>query len=391
MSDKSKLLAERVQLYKDAAKHKKTSRVLNLANIWTWKIFDSGYKMSEALFDYNKMEEVVCKFQEKYQFDYYMDFGLRNPLRISDALGFSDYVIDDDACALGFASDINYMTPEDYDLILENYDKFLWTRYFPAKYSKLCGPNGKEMVNKAAKELIKFQDFCTHINNKMENDYGVPPELSMGIPSFSNFFENLYFAFRGMKALSVDLRRIPNKIKAVCQAQGNSRAFEKYKATIQPGTDMNSGPDFVVWLLAHVILSKKQFEEFYWPYLKEIFDFAEKYDKIVHIFNEGENSRLYDFYKQAPKGHVVVHFENDDLFKAKKEIGDIVCLCGGMPVDLLARGTKKKCVDYAKRLIDELACDGGFIFSQDKMISYPSDCSAENLKAVNEFVHEYRI
>ena len=125
--------------------------------------------------------------------------------------------------------------------------------------------------------------------------------------------------------------------------------------------------------------------------LKEIFDFVEKYDKIVHIFNECENSRLYDIYKQAPKGHVVVHFENDDLFKAKKEIGDTVCLCGGMPTDLLARGTKKECIDYAKRLIDELASDGGFIFSQDKMISYPNDCSAENLIAVNEFVREYRI
>jgi uroporphyrinogen-III decarboxylase len=75
----------------------------------------------------------------------------------------------------------------------------------------------------------------------------------------------------------------------------------------------------------------------------------------------------------------------------KKEIGDTVCLCGGMPSDLLARGTKKECIDYAKRLIDELASDGGFIFSQDKMISYPNDCSAENLKAVNEFVQEYRI
>lgn len=391
MTDATNLFNERVQLYKDAARHKKTSRVLNLANIWTWKICDSGYKLSEALFDYNKMEDIVCKFHEKYQFDFYMDYGLRNPLRIPDVLGFTDYIIDDDTCSLTYATDINYMTEEDYDLIIENFDKYLWTRCVPRKFKKLCGPNGKEMLKKAAEELVKYQEFGAHILNKMETDYGVPGSIFVGVPTFFNFFETLYLAFRGMKALSIDLRRIPDKVKAVCQAHGNGRAFEQYKASVQPGTNMNNGPDFCIYLLSHVILSKKQFEEFYWPYLKELFDFVEKYDKIMHIFNESENSRLYDFYKQAPKGHVVVHFENDDLFKAKKEIGDTVCLCGGMPSDLLARGTKKECIDYAKRLIDELASDGGFIFSQDKMISYPNDCSAENLKAVNEFVQEYRI
>jgi hypothetical protein len=391
MSDTASLFKERVQLYKDAARHKKTSRVLNLANIWTWKICDSGYKLSEALFDYNKMEEIVGKFQEKYKFDYYMDFGLRNPLRIADALGFTDYLIDDKGCALSYATDITYMVPEDYDVILEDYNKFLWTRAIPGRYTNLRGPNGKEMLKKAARELVTYQEFCAHMNNKMEKDYGVPQCLFNGVPTFFNFFETLYLAFRGMKALSMDLRKIPNKVKAVCQAQGNGQGFKTYRASTKPGTDMQTGPDFSYYLLAHVILSKKQFEEFYWPYLKEVFDFCEKYDKIVHIFNESENSRLYEFYKQAPKGHVVVHFENDDLFKAKKEIGDEVCLCGGMPFDLLARGTKKDCIAYAKRLIDELAADGGFIFSQDKMISYPSDCSAENLKAVNEFVSEYRI
>jgi hypothetical protein len=391
MTDVSKKFQERVQLYKDAARHKKTSRVLNLANIWTWKICNSGYKLSEALFDYDKMEDIVCKFHEKYEFDYYMDYGLRNPLRIADTLGFTDYQINDDTCALSYVTDISYMTEEDYDLIIENYDKFLWTKCMPGRYKNLRGSNAKEMLKKAAQELITYQKFCVQMNSQMEEDYGVPLCLFAGVPSVLNSFETLYLAFRGMKALSMDLRRIPDKVKAVCRALGNGRAFEKYKASTQQGTDMHTGPDFSLYLLAHVILSKKQFEEFYWPLLKEIFDFVEKYDKIVHIFNESENSRLYDFYKQAPKGHVVVHFENDDLFKAKKEIGDNVCLCGGMPSDLLARGTKDECVAYAKRLIDELAADGGFIFSQDKMISYPNDCSAANLLAVNKFVQEYRI
>ncbi len=189
---------------------------------------------------------------------------------------------------------------------------------------------------------------------------------------------------------------MPDKLKAVCDAVGTvslgpGPSFAVFKETAQTGTDMSRGPDLFMVFLGHAILSKKQFEVFYWPYLKEVFDFVQEYDKILHIFAESENSRLYEFFKEAPKDHVVIHLELDDMFKAKKEIGDTVCLCGGMPVDLLYHGTKQENIAYAKRLIDELAADGGFMFSQNKMVSYPNDCKAENLKAVSDFVREYTI
>ena len=48
-------------------------------------------------------------------------------------------------------------------------------------------------------------------------------------------------------------------------------------------------------------------------------------------------------------------------------------------------------VDYARKLIDELAYDGGYIFSTVKMLSFPQDAKRENLKAVCDFVYEYQI
>ena len=42
-----------------------------------------------------------------------------------------------------------------------------------------------------------------------------------------------------------------------------------------------------------------------------------------------------------------------------------------------------------KRVIDELGCDGGFMFCQDKMGSFRNDANPENLKAVCDFVREY--
>ena len=61
-----------------------------------------------------------------------------------------------------------------------------------------------------------------------------------------------------------------------------------------------------------------------------------------------------------------------------------------MKNSMLGNGTKQECLDYAKRLIDELGADGGYLFSQDKMGSYRIDANPENLKAVCDFVLDYR-
>jgi hypothetical protein len=394
MKDAKLLYQERVQLYKDAAAHRKTSRVLNLANIWTWIVYDSGFKLSEALFDSKIMGQAVTRFQEKYQFDFFMDFGFRNPLAISGALGHTDYIIDDEAASLSI-KDFSYVEPEDYDEICENYTKFLWTKFLPRKYRKLNEPGAKALMLNASGEFGKFAQYATDIVQTMATDYGVPPSLFTATPLFENFYEILFNWLRGIKGLSLDLRQRPDKLKAALDSVGmadlSGNTLKAFKQTSRKGTDQDRGPDVLTALLGHSILSKKQFEVFYWPYLKEVFDYAEEYDKIVHVFAESENSRFYDFFKEAPKNHVVIHLELDDMFKAKKEIGDTVCLCGGMPIDLLYNGTVQANIDYAKRLIDELAADGGFIFSQNKMVSYASDCKAENLKAVNDFVREYTL
>ena len=394
MTDTMGLYQERIQLFKDAARHKKTERVLNLANFWTWKILDAGYTISEATRDYDKMEDVQRKFQEKYHFDLDFDalFGVRDPLRIADALGAGDYTIEDEeAGIIHFESDICYMEADDYDEVAADFTKFLWTKMMPRKFKALQGPRGKEMVVNGVGEVARFLQFGQHLAQALAQDYGLPPLIeNFALP----FFEQLANV-RGIRELSLDLHRRPEKVRKACEAHGLigflGDDFDLLKQTMTKGTNMQVAADIGSALLAHSLLNPKQFGEYLWPYLEELFDFAKENDKIVYIFAEHNSERFYDFYKEVPKGVLVLHLEMDDIFKAKKEIGDNVCLAGGMPAALLYHGTKEENIAYAKRLIDELAYDGGYIFSQNKMISYPNDCKAENLKAVNDFVREYRL
>ena len=74
----------------------------------------------------------------------------------------------------------------------------------------------------------------------------------------------------------------------------------------------------------------------------------------------------------------------------RKELPNCAIL-GGMTVELLGRATPEECVERAKALVDGLgALDGGFVLCQDKMGTFKADARPENLKAVSEFIVNYR-
>jgi hypothetical protein len=386
-------LNERIQLYKDSARLKKTHRILNSSNFYAWIVYDAGQKLNVAYRDYHIRTDIMIRFHEKYDFDLYKDYLTRNPALISDALGSGLYVLDDEIFSVS-VKDFNFIDADDYDELIKIYSenkgagfsKFLWKKILPRKYPKLKEPGARERLRKAALATRDYFDYTDSISKFFHDRYG--------IPSFSEthtlptYYESLINEYRGMKGTSIDLRRIPEKVKALCAAYGLGPGFEKYMATTQKGTNMDTCADVGAPILGHTFLSIKQFREIYWPGLEKLFQFIEEKDKILFIFAEGDTSRFYDFLKEAPRGHVVLQVEMDDIFETKKALGDKICLTGGMPCSLLYNGTVKENIGYAKRLIDELS--PGYIFSTNKMVSFPVDCKAGNLKAVNEFVRYYR-
>lgn len=390
MENKSK---ERIQLFKYAARLKKTYRTLNIANFFAWIVYDAGQKLNTVYRDYQMRTDVLIRFQEKYEFDLYIDNLTRNPALISDALGSSSYIINDEKFSINM-KDFSFMDADDYDELIKIYAdgkgagfaKFLWKRIVPKKFEKLAEPGAREKLRKAA---LAAQDYFNYID-------GIPKILleKCGVPSFSDnftletYYESLINSYRGMKQTAIDLLRIPEKVKALCGAVGLGPDFEKYKATTKKGSNINTCADIATPMLGHTFLSSRHFRELYWPGFEKLFQFIEEKDKILFIFAEGETFRFYDFLKEAPRGHVVLQVEKDDVFETKKVLGDKICIAGGMPCHLLHNGTVKENIAYAKRLIDEMG--PGYIFSTNKMMSFPADCKAENLKAVNEFVRDYR-
>ena len=136
------------------------------------------------------------------------------------------------------------------------------------------------------------------------------------------------------------------------KAKGNPRVF----IPLHKGTDS--------------FMSLKQFEEFYWPSLQQlILDLVEG-GCTPYLLIEGLYNTRLEVIRDVPKGKCIYHFEGTDIIRAKKVLGDTVCLMGNLPNSLLATGTVEQVKDHTKMLIDNCGTDGGYIMSGGALIDH---------------------
>lgn len=382
-------LQERVDLFTKAVRtHERLDRIPHFGNTHTWFILDSGYQLAEALYDNENMKKVMRRALEQYPgMDTHFWTGHRNPVLVDRALGKEHYLIDEEKGTIN-VKDVCVLNADEYDELRENLTKFRLTKALPRLAPGLAGSDNREKFKNAIAEYRAYGKMQAEIMTMMKEEFGVPVK--------SAFFwgdcglDILFNYLRGIRGLSIDMRRQFGKVEEICAfldetqlKYGKNDPDESFRGRTDAAFDIN------FTLLSHMICNTKQFERLIWPSLKRLGEIAEKYDKTVFIFAEGNSERFYDFYRELPADRFCILPEQDDVFKFKKALPNIT-LCGGMPQTMLAGESKETCIDYAKKLCDELGADGKYIFSTDKMICYRNDAKAENLRAVTEFVADYR-
>jgi hypothetical protein len=377
--DAKAALQERTELFANVFQFKRNKRVPLGSNFFTWKFLDAGYKLSEALYDYDIIEKVNDEFHLRYQFDAYMDLGAMNPMRVTSALGGGFRTIDS-TDEIIVTQDHHIMEREEYPELVDNPLAFYWTKAF----KRFCKPGITmgEMEN-AVNEFRSYIECSGKIINKHINQYGA---MMFGRNTIPTPFEAFFNAFRGIKEFSLDIRKCKTQVKEIMDTM--------FATVSEPVINRAIAADYagfvapiMLGFLGHSVLSVDQYGELYWPYIKKILDAAMKHKKTVWCYCEGSMLRFAEFFQDIPCGVALMHLEQDDIFEVRKKLPNIA-LAGGMPTDLLGYGTQEECVDYAKKLIDTLG--DGFVLSQNKMMSFRNDAKRENLLAVNEFARTYR-
>ncbi|MBC7217415.1 MAG: hypothetical protein H5U36_04490, partial [Candidatus Caldatribacterium sp.] len=134
-------------------------------------------------------------------------------------------------------------------------------------------------------------------------------------------------------------------------------------------------------------ITPEHFQKIYWPTLKPIVEELWKRGHQVLFYAEGNWDYHLETFRELPPGSIVYHVDKGDIFKVHRVLGDRFAISGGLPNDLLALGTPEEVRVYCKRIIDEVARDGGYIMDAGAIIQ--DDAKIENVRAMTEFTREY--
>jgi len=308
------------------------------------------------------------------------------------------------------------MKADEYDALLNDPSDFMLRKYLPrvcgnlkafetlspfhrlfaywnfyANLAALATPEAMEAIHKlleAAQASLNYVAFLASFDKEM-NGLGFPTSFGglAGAP-----FDGISDTLRGTRGTVLDMYRQPEVVKEACEK------FARILLDIAVPAAKTSGVP-IVFIPLHKgtaashdgtggLMSLEQFEEFYWPTLKKVMSGVIDNGLVPNLLIEGDYTSRLEIIKDVPKGKCIYHFERVDLHKAKKILGDRVCIRGSVPAQLLCTGTPQEVRDSCKQLIDVLGEGGGFIMDAS-IVS--EDMKPENVRAMIEFTKEYGV
>lgn len=342
----------------------------------TIKEFFFNPKQAEAAFDsaFNRLggiDMIVQNPTNSYALKYY------SPWSPTESLYYSNWKLPgkdlpDDVIAQFDEKPI--MSENDYDRLL-NEGLLSFFNFKKAGFLKLLTTEGKARRGRAA------------FYRKWVVERKVP--VMMGgettIP-----FEVLSY-MRGIQNFLIDLFRRPEKVIEACNWMIDAMiTFGLIQAQeVPPNTPFackgifqgsaRSSADFI---------SPKQFEKFSLPHLRRITEEFAKIGFYSHFHHHSNWTPFLEYFKEFPKKKCVMYLDDrTDIFKAKKVLGDTMCIMGNVSASLLANGTPSDVEKTVKDILDKCADGGGLIISAEN----PVNCKFENLKALVDATKKYGV
>lgn len=251
----------------------------------------------------------------------------------------------------------------------------------PAIASIPAVTNMLQKLIEAGQEQIKFQQVIGGLTRDL---IGMGYPITYGAIT-QNAFDIVSDFLRGMKGSMLDMFRNREKLKQLADL------FAPFSiGTAISMSRMNNNPRVFIPLHrgADGFMSGKQFEEFYWPYLRQLIMALVDNGLTPMVFFEGSyNSRL-EYLAEFPKGKILAHMDKVDIKKYKQILGKVMCFWGNVPSTLLVTGTPEQVRDYVKELIDSFSDTGGLIID-GAVEGIPPQAKPVNVEAMVETVHDY--
>ncbi len=378
MIDATALTRERNQLFDDVFAGKIPKRVPIAVNITIeFAIQHAGKDLTETQWNTGLLEDVFDKACRDFISDLLPIIAFRFPSYYK-LLGARNFVMSNN----GFLQhpEIEGLLQEEYDEFIASPFNCIMEKILPRLYTEL----NKDPVTRAmalAKAFKAFHDELNHVGAiyaRLMEKYGYA-----GVNLFAGFceapFDILADQLRGFRGISMDVRRIPDKVKAAAEAVTPLMV----KMGLPPVPSKHAS----VFIPLHMApyMRDKDFAELYWPTFKRLVEALAEAGYPSFLFAEQDWMRFLDYLDELPENTRIM-FEYGDPKLTKEKIGKKHVISGFYPLSLLKTGTKQQCIDKAKELIDILAPGGKYLFSLDKSPITADSVNVENFQAVLEYV-----
>jgi uroporphyrinogen-III decarboxylase len=302
-----------------------------------------------------------------------------------------------------------WMKADEYDLLLNDPTNFVLRYYLPrtvgamepfSQLPQLSGGFGYfgammlaetlvrpdvaaaiERLQQAGRESIEWRKDLPNINAEIEK-LGFPVG---GMGGGGAPFDQVMNGYRGMPGTMMDMFRQPDRLHELMDTfLENSLA----RIASMPYRQDHKRSFMATHRGSDGFMSHKQFEEFYWPGLKQVILAAIDKGIIPCIFFEGNWTTRLEYLLELPKGKIMAHLDSTDIFRAKDILKGHMCIRGNFPGSLLTAGTPDDVKKHVKELIDYVGKDGGYVMCPRVV---PNEAKPENLHAMIDFTKEYGV
>jgi hypothetical protein len=295
-----------------------------------------------------------------------------------------------------------YMKQEEYDLFLDDPTDFTLRYIFPRSYGALAPltrlPYLAERYTNvpALTSLFALADFrkmagiLLKAGQAQEQAAGIAANFDdemtfLGFPPASHGggaggapFDMLSDFYRGMRGAMTDMYRCPDKLLEACD-----RILKRRLAAARSAGPAKKGNPPRVFTALHRgaegFMSKKQFEMFYWPGLKQALKCTIEMGIVPMVFCEGQFGDRLEYFLELPKWKLICLFDKTDMRRAKEVLQNHVCIAGNVPASLLQIGSPQEVEEYCSTLIRTCGKGGGFILSAGSSID---EAKPSNIRAM---------
>jgi len=277
------------------------------------------------------------------------------------------------------------MKRDDYEWMLSRFrggDSQVYTKLLTELVRRANSPllNGKlgtlRLVRDIAKQALYYRQ-----NFKMWK------KLS-AVMLFGSFLEAPFDTFscaRGFMPFIDDLMEIPELVADAAQA-----AVPSFIKTAKDVTRFTKVPRFLIAChrTSNDFISPTMFRELALPSLKAICRELAALDILPLLHCDGNWDKNIELLRELPEGVVTVQFDGaTDIFRARKILGNHVCIQGDVSALMLYQAQPEEVDLYCKRLIEEVGKDGAYIMGSGCEVPY--NAKVENVRAMIQSVKKH--